>query len=61
MEPAGEPLVTVFWDCAVLTVRVESTETYAGHTIDNDEWTTTVFVRRAGRWLAARTQLTTAH
>jgi len=60
MDPAGEPLVTVFGDTAVLTARVVSTETYAGQTIDNDEWTTTVFIRRDGRWLAARTQLTTA-
>ncbi len=60
MKPVGDPLVTVFGDTAVLTVRVHSTETHAGTTIDNDEWTTTVFVRRHGRWLAARTQLTTA-
>ena len=60
MEPVGAPLVDVFGDVAVLTVRVRSTENHGGHTIDNDEWTTTVFVRREGRWLAARTQLTTA-
>src|SRR3954451_23816273 len=60
MEPAGDALVAVFGDTAVLTVRVQSTETYAGQTIDNDEWTTTVFVRRQGRGLAARTHLTSA-
>lgn len=60
MEPVGEPLVAAVGDCAVLTVRVLSTETDAGRTIDNDEWTTTVFIHRHGRWLAARTQLTTA-
>jgi ketosteroid isomerase-like protein len=60
MDAVGDPLVTVFGDTAVLTVRVVSTETHAGQTIDNDEWTTTVFIRREGRWLAARTQLTTA-
>jgi ketosteroid isomerase-like protein len=60
MEPVGEPLVGVFGEAAVLTVRVHSTETHAGRTIDNDEWATTVFVRQQGHWLAARTQLTTA-
>ena len=60
MEPVGEPLVDVFGDAAVLTVRVHSTETHAGRTIDNDEWATTVFVRLQGRWLAARTHLTGA-
>lgn len=60
MDPVGDPLVAVFGDTAVLTVRVLSTETLAQQTIDNDEWTTTVFIRREGRWLAARTQLTTA-
>lgn len=62
MDPVGEPIVTVFGGTAVLTVRVHSSETHAGKTIDNDEWTTTVFVRRHGHWLAlaARTQLTTA-
>jgi len=61
MDPIGDPLVAVFGDTAVLTVRVHSTETHAGQTIDNDEWTTTVFIRRHGRWLAARTHLTTAN
>ena len=60
MDPVGEPIVMLFGDTAVLTVRVRSTETHAGHTIENDEWTTTVFVRRQERWLAARTQLTAA-
>jgi ketosteroid isomerase-like protein len=60
MEATGTPLVDVFGDVAVLTVRVVSTENHDGHIIDNDEWATTVFVRREGRWLAARTQLTTA-
>jgi hypothetical protein len=60
MEPVGQPLVTVFGDTAVLTVRVRSTETHAGQTIDNDEWTSTLFVRQDGRWLAAHTHLTTA-
>lgn len=55
MDPIGDPLVAVFGDTAVLTVRVHSTETHAGQTIDNDEWTSTVFIRRHGRWLAART------
>jgi ketosteroid isomerase-like protein len=60
MEPVGEPLVAVFGDTAVLTVRVRSTETHGGQTVDNDEWTSTLFVRQNGRWLAAHTQLTTA-
>jgi hypothetical protein len=50
----------VLGDTAVVTVRVRSTETHAGHTIENDKWTTMIFVRRQERWLAARTQLTTA-
>lgn len=59
MEPVGDPLVVVYDDTAVLTVRVQSTEIHAGRTIENDEWTTTVFVRRQRRWVAARTQVTT--
>ena len=59
MEAVGDPLVVVYDNTAVLTVRVQSTEVHAGVRTDNDEWTTTVFVRRQGRWLAAHTQLTT--
>lgn len=60
MEPVGDPRVALFGEVAVLTVRVLSTESHGGSTIDNDEWTSTVFVRRRGRWLAVHTHLTAA-
>ena len=58
--PDGEPRVHVYGDTAVLTLRVVSTEVHSGQVRDNDEWSTTVFVRRSGRWLAALTQLARA-
>ena len=58
--PDGEPRVHVYGGTAVLTLRVVSTEVHRGSVRDNDEWSTTVFVRRGGRWLAALTQLARA-
>ncbi len=37
------------------------TEVAGGHTRDNDEWTTTVFVRTQGRWQVALIHLTLAN
>jgi len=53
--------VRVFGDAAVLTQRLLSTEVAGGHTRDNDEWTTTVFVRTQGRWQVALIHLTLAN
>jgi ketosteroid isomerase-like protein len=58
--PDGSPRVQVYGDTAVLTLRVVSTEILRGQVRDNDEWSTTVFVRRRGRWLAALTHLARA-
>jgi ketosteroid isomerase-like protein len=58
--PDGEPRVHVYGGTAVLTLRVVSTEVHRGSVRNNDEWSTTVFVRRSGRWLAALTQLARA-
>jgi ketosteroid isomerase-like protein len=58
--PDGRPRVQVYGDTAVLTLRVVSTEVLGGQARDNDEWSTTVFVRRGGRWLAALTHLARA-
>jgi Domain of unknown function (DUF4440) len=58
--PDGQPRVRVYGDTAVLTQRVVSIEVHRGSVRNNDEWSTTVFVRRGGRWLAALTQLARA-
>jgi Domain of unknown function (DUF4440) len=52
-DPDGDPQVRVYGDTAVLTQRVLSTEVAGPNTRDNDEWTTTVFVRPHGRWQVA--------
>jgi ketosteroid isomerase-like protein len=60
MVAAGVSRVRVYGDTAVVTVRVTSTAHYQGQRLDADEWTTDVFVRRAGRWLCVLTHLTAA-
>jgi len=58
MITAGPSRVRVYGDTAVVTARVTSTAYYQGRRLDADEWTTDVFVRRAGRWLCALTHIT---
>lgn len=60
MVAAGVSRVRVYGDTAVVTVRVTSTAHYQGQRLDADEWTTDVFVRRAGRWLCVLTHITAA-
>jgi hypothetical protein len=60
-DPDGNPRVRVYGETAVLTQRVLSTEVAGGHTRDNDEWTTTLFVRTHGRWQVALIHLTPAN
>ena len=60
-DPDGDPRVRVYGDTAVLTQRVVGTEVAGGHTRDNDEWITTVFVRTHGRWQVALIHLTPAN
>ena len=60
-DPDGNPRVRVYGETAVLTQRLLSTEVAEGHTRDNDEWTTTVFVRGHGRWQVALIHLTPAN
>ena len=59
-DPDGMPRVRVYGDTAVLTQRVLSTEVAGANTRDNDEWTSTVFVRTDGRWQVALIHLTPA-
>ncbi|MBF6215245.1 nuclear transport factor 2 family protein [Nocardia puris] len=58
MDRVGEPRVRVYGDMAVLSVRVRNTAHWQDQRFDLDEWTTDVFVRRAGRWLCVLTHLT---
>jgi len=60
-DPDGDPRVRIFGDTAVLTQRVLSTEVAGPNTRDNDEWTTTVFVRPHGRWQVALMHVTPAN
>jgi uncharacterized protein (TIGR02246 family) len=58
MDPVGGSRVRFHGDAALLTVRVTSIAEYGGRQIPADEWTTSVFVRRDGRWLCDLTQIT---
>jgi uncharacterized protein (TIGR02246 family) len=64
MEPAqgpdGAPRVRVYGDVAVLTQRLSSTEMQGPQTRTNDEWMTTLFTRRDGRWSITLMHLTPA-
>lgn len=58
MERAGEARVQVHGETAVVTVRVTNTAHFGGQRFDADEWTSDVFVRRAGRWLCVHSHIT---
>ncbi|MFG3254516.1 nuclear transport factor 2 family protein [Streptomyces sp. NPDC048172] len=58
MRFVGPPRIRVYGDTAVVTGRITNTAHYRGQRYDADEWTTDVFVRRAGGWLCALTHLT---
>jgi ketosteroid isomerase-like protein len=58
MDLVGERRIRVHGSTAVLTSRIVSTARYDGRTVDADEWTTDVFVKRRGHWRCALTQLT---
>ena len=47
-------------DVAVVVTRVVNTGVYQGVRFENDEWTSDVFVHRAGRWRCELTHLTPA-
>ncbi|MGW0182329.1 nuclear transport factor 2 family protein [Nocardia sp. NPDC003345] len=52
--------VAIFGDVAIVVARVVNSGTYRGERFVNDEWTSDVFVRSAGRWLCELTHLTPA-
>ncbi|GAA1720298.1 hypothetical protein GCM10009809_15050 [Isoptericola hypogeus] len=58
MDRVGEPRVRVYGDVAVLTTRATNTAHYEGRRFDADEWTTSMFVRRDGRWLCVLSHIT---
>jgi ketosteroid isomerase-like protein len=58
--PDGAARVSVFGDVAVLTQRLSCIEIQGPQVRNNDEWTTTVFAHRRGRWLIALIHLTPA-
>jgi len=60
-DRGGDLRVRIYGDTAVLTQRVLSTEVAGPNTRDNDEWTTTIFVRTQGRWQVALIHLTPAN
>jgi ketosteroid isomerase-like protein len=60
MAATGLSRVRIYGDSALVTSRTTSTAHYGGRRSDAGEWTTDVFVKRAGRWLCALTQLTAA-
>jgi ketosteroid isomerase-like protein len=60
MTAVGASRVRVFGETAALTSRITSTSHYLGRRSDADEWTTDIFVRRAGRWLCTLTHYTAA-
>jgi uncharacterized glyoxalase superfamily protein PhnB/ketosteroid isomerase-like protein len=50
--------VRVYGDVAVVVVRVRNSGTFEGNPFQLDEWSTDVFIRRAGHWRCAVTHLT---
>ncbi|PRY68601.1 uncharacterized protein (TIGR02246 family) [Glaciihabitans tibetensis] len=60
MDVAGPTRVRVLGSTAILTARIITVAHYRGERSDADEWTTDVFVRRAGRWLCELTHYTVA-
>lgn len=58
MDHVGEPRVRVYGDIAVLTERATNTAHYEGQRFDADEWTTSMFARRDGRWLCVLSHIT---
>jgi ketosteroid isomerase-like protein len=60
MDPVGPLRVRVYGGTAVVTGRVVNTAHHGGHRFDADEWTTDVFVRRAGRWSCVLTHVSDA-
>lgn len=60
MRRDGEARVATHGDAAVVTARVTNTAHYQGATVEADEWTTDVLVRRDGRWECVLSQITAA-
>ena len=60
MRRDGEARVATYGDAAVVTARVTNTAHYQGTTVEADEWTTDVLVRRDGRWECVLSQITAA-
>ncbi|MFI1911631.1 nuclear transport factor 2 family protein [Nocardia sp. NPDC020380] len=60
MTAVGEPRVRRYGDTAVLNSRVVNTVHYRDRTIEQDEWTTDVFVLDDGVWRCVVTHLTAA-
>ncbi|HEX8249610.1 MAG TPA: nuclear transport factor 2 family protein, partial [Pyrinomonadaceae bacterium] len=58
MELIGEARVQIYGETAVLTGRVTNNGHYKGAPFSADEWTTDVFLRRAGRWLCVLSHIT---
>lgn len=58
---SDETRIKVYGDSAVVTSRGTSAGHYKGNPFQFYEWSTSVFIRKEGRWICVHTMLTPAH
>lgn len=57
-EMVDEPRVAIYENAAILTGRVVNTAHFGGQTLEADEYTSDMFVKRDGRWLCVLSHIT---